>query len=103
MFKSVKGKWKQWSDFGLRLPYAHDPVSDQASVTLLMVYMTFMLAFVSNILLHFYISMTIATWTSMIFWAMSYVFYRIRKIDKATVDFKNSSFSLTAKHPADKE
>ncbi len=94
MVQRIKEIWRCWCDDGFKLPYAYDPVSKKPSVTLLMVYLTFVLAFFSNVALHFYTSMAIATWTSMGFWALAYIFYRMRKLDKATVDFKSGSISL---------
>lgn len=76
------------------LPYAHDPVTGKPSVTLLFLYITFVMASGSLLALHFKPSVLPATITSIIFWAMSMVFYRLRKLDKASFDLKNGKIEV---------
>ena len=56
----------------------HDPVVGKPSVTLLFPYITFVLSLISVISLHFKPSMVIATATTLMFWAISVVFYLLR-------------------------
>jgi len=87
--------WERWSKEGLHLPFAHDAATGKPSVTLLFPYITFVLAFVSVILLHIWPSMIVATTTSLIFWATSTIFYMLRKLTKAKIDFDDGSLDLT--------
>jgi len=86
--------WEKWCKEGLRWPYLHDPVSKKPSVTLLFPYITFVIAAISTILLHFWPSLLLATGTSIIFWAMATVFYMLRKLSKAKFSLESRSFEL---------
>ena len=86
--------WTKISTKGLHLPFMHDSVSGKPSVTLLFCYITFVLALVSVILLHIKASMFLATSTSLFFWIVSVVFYRLRKLDKFKMDLDNKTIEL---------
>jgi len=90
----MKELWKKWCEEGLRWPYLHDPVSKKPSVTLMFLYITFMIMVMSLILLHFFNSLLIATGTSIVAWALATVFYMIRKVTKAKFDLTEKSFEL---------
>lgn len=90
----MKNLWKKWCEVGLHLPYAHDPVTKKPSVTLLFPYITFVVALVSVIAVHFSPTLVLATYTSLFFWGMSVVFYMLRKLSKAKFDLDDKSFEL---------
>lgn len=90
----MKKTWKKWCEEGLRWPYLHDPVSKKPSVSLMFPYITFIMAMVSVICLHFWPSMVLATWTSIGFWIIATVFYMIRKINKAKFSLEEKSFEI---------
>lgn len=92
--KWLSDKWKQWSEFGIRLPFAHDPTTEKPSVTLLFPYVTFVVAVISTICLHFWPSMLMATATSIMFWIVAVVLYLLRKISRATFNLKDKSIGL---------
>ena len=94
MFSGLKKLWKFASEEGMKLPFIHDPVSKKPSITLLFPYITFVLAFVSTIFLHFFPSVFLATTTSIVFWVLSVVFYQIRKLQKAKFDLDDKSIEL---------
>ena len=84
----------RWNKQGLSFPYAHDPVAKQASVTLFFVYITFLIAAASVIALHFRPELIMATGTSIGFWALAMVFYRLRQLDKAGVNLKTGQITV---------
>lgn len=90
----MKKLWEKWCKEGLRWPYLHDPVTEKPSVTLLFPYITFLIAVISLISLHFFPQMLIPTGVSIAFWAIAVVFYMIRKINKAKFDLSSQSFEL---------
>lgn len=94
MWKAIKDKWKEWCIKGVNLPYAHDPVTGKPSITLLFPYITFVLAVGSVIALHFKVGMLIATVVAIMFWALSVVFYMIRKLNKAKLDLNDGTIEL---------
>ena len=75
-------KLKASLDEGIHFPYAFDPVTKLPSITLLFPYVTFVLAVISLVALHFKPELLTATLTSIAFWGIAVVFYRMRKIDK---------------------
>jgi len=96
MFSGLKKLWKFASEEGMRLPFIQDPVSKKPSITLLFPYITFVLAFISTIFLHFFPSVFLATTTSIVFWVLSVVFYQIRKLQKAKFDLDDKSIELNS-------
>lgn len=94
MLSWLSNKWKQWSDTGLRFPFAYDPVRNKPSVTLLFPYITFVLAVLSTIALHFKASLAIASWTSIGFWIIATVLYMMRHLTRAKFDLDDKSIEL---------
>jgi len=86
--------WEKWSTKGLHFPYAHDPVSKKPSITLMFPYITFVTSVISLILLHIWPSLIIATSVSIFFWAISVVFYMLRKLSKAKIDLNDQTIDL---------
>ena len=101
MFKKLKEFWEKSSSRGLYLPKAHDPIPDKPSVTLLAFYMMLMLAFTSLIALHFKGELLVATTMTLLAWAMSFIFYKIRRLDKAKLDLDDKSIELDSGNAED--
>lgn len=91
----IKDFWNSISKEGMHMPFVHDARTGKPSITLLFAYMTFILAFVSSVMLHFNSDIMMATFTSILFWVVSVVFYRLRNIDKAKIDFDDKSLELS--------
>ena len=96
----MKKLWDKWCNEGLRWPYLHDPITKKPSITLLFPYITFVIAMISLIFLHFFPSVIIATSASIIVWAMAVVFYMLRKLSKAKFSLEDRSFELDNGEPA---
>lgn len=88
---------------GIRFPYAYDPISKKPSITLLFAYTTFILALISTICLHFWLDTVVATGTSIAFFVITLIFYRLRKLDKAKIDFDDKSIELEGSEKEDNE
>lgn len=99
MFKGLNNFFDKASNHGLKLPFAWDPVSKKPSITLLFPYVTFAMAVISLIVLHFYPTAIIATAMTLLFWAMSVVFYLLRKLSKAKFDLDDKSIDLEGGQP----
>lgn len=90
LFKAIE----RWNQKGMFWPFVHDPTTKKPSVTLLFVYVTFLIAAGSVIASHFELRFIPATLISIMFWVLAMVFYRLRRIDQASIDLKNDSISL---------
>lgn len=90
----LKKLFNDWSTKGVKLPYGYDPVTKQPSITILFPYITFVIACISVILLHIFEGMLVAAATSIFFWASAVIFYLLRKLEKASIDFNNRKISL---------
>ncbi|PCI45901.1 MAG: hypothetical protein COB41_00495 [Proteobacteria bacterium] len=93
--------WTKWSEKGLKFPFVNDPVTNKPSITLMFPYITFVASIISLILLHIWPSMILATSTTIMFWAISVIFYMIRKLNKTKIDFANRSIELDAGDESD--
>lgn len=100
MIFEFKKLYEKWSEIGLRFPFARDPVTKQPSVTLLIFYVMFVIMLISLVLLHFYTGMVFATATTILVWALSYVMYRIRHLDKFKINLQESELEF---HSSDDE
>jgi hypothetical protein len=94
-------KIAQWIDEacekGLKFPFAHDPVNKKPSVTLLTYYIALYITVASVLWLHYKPQSVIPTSFAMLFWVLSYVFYRIRKLDNAKISLEDKSIELNSK------
>jgi hypothetical protein len=90
----IKALLSKWCLSGLKLPFAHDPLTGKPSVTLLFLYITFVIASGSVIALHFKVSDIPATFTSIMFWSLAMIFYRLRKIDEAGINLKTGQVDV---------
>jgi hypothetical protein len=90
----MKELFDKWSRTGIKFPYAFDATTKKASVSLLFVYITFIFAVISNIILHFNEHVFTATVTVLIFWAVAMIFYLLRRLTKTKIDLDDKSISL---------
>lgn len=90
----MKELFNSWSKTGIKFPYAFDATTNKASVTLLFVYITFIFAVISSIILHFTEQVFTATVTVLIFWAVAMVFYLLRRLTKTKIDLDDRSIEL---------
>lgn len=94
MLEKIKQLFKLSSEVGLKLPFMHDPVRNQPSVTLLFVYITFFMSAGSTFALNFTDKTLQAAITSICFWCLSFVFYRLRRLDSFKIDLDDKSIEL---------
>jgi hypothetical protein len=94
MFQKLKEVWTSWCKEGMYFPYAHNPTTKKPSITLLFPYVTFVMAVLSLIAMHFKDSLFSATATAITFWVISVIFYRLGKLDKVKFDVDDRSIEL---------
>jgi hypothetical protein len=94
MFKYFLDLIKKWSEEGMRWPFLRDPTNGKPSVTLLFVYLTFIVSVSTLVASSWYPRFIPPTMIGIGFWSLSMVFYRLRKLDKAKIDLKNDSIDL---------
>jgi hypothetical protein len=94
MLEKLKQFFANANNLGLNFPMVRDPVTKQPSITLLFASITFSLAFVSVVCLHFKLELFVATATALTFWAVAVVFYMIRHLGKAKFDLDDKSFEI---------
>jgi len=94
MWKNLKKLYILASEEGLKIPFAYDSAAKAPSVTLLFAYVTFIIAAVSVILHHIFDGLFVPTVTSIGFWVIAYVIYRMRKLDKFKFNFEERSITL---------
>ena len=78
---------------GMKLPMAFDPVGGKPSVTLLFAYVMFTLTFMGCAVLLVQ-NPTIGTGASFIVWVTAMVFYLLRRLTRAKIDFDDRSIDL---------
>lgn len=93
MLDRLKQAFKLAIDAGLPLPHAYDPVPKEPSFRLLCAYISFVVATVSVVALHF-APVSIATWTAIGFYALCMLFYMLKKLSKAKIDLDDRSIEL---------
>lgn len=92
----IKKKLQEWAETGLRLPGAYDNKTGKASVTLMFSWISFAIAAISVIMLHFKQFDATATWTAIGFWVMGTVLYMLRKLQKVKFDADDKEIELDA-------
>lgn len=93
MLDKIKEWIKLGNSFGIPLPMLRDEPDGKPSFTLLCVYLTFVLAFNSVVAMHFTKDL-LSAGTSIMFWVVAMVFYRLKKISKAKLDLDDKSIEL---------
>lgn len=94
MLNKLSEIWRRWCREGVHFPYAYDPVENKPSVTLLFPYITFVIMSASLLAVHFAPDILPATFTTILVWAISVIFYRLRKLDKVKIDINDQSIEL---------
>ena len=97
MFKKFLKWMEENRDYGMTLWLAYDPVSQKASITLLMAYISFILACIGNIIIWFKADPLLASLVNILFCSLMVVFYMIRSINKAKFDLESKSFEISNK------
>jgi len=95
MFNYIKDKIKSWAENGIKFAYAFDPSTNQSSVTLFFVYITFWLAVAGSISVYYKSEFLTASINSTIFWVVAFIFYRLRKLDSVKLDLDDKSIELS--------
>lgn len=103
MLQKLKYLYIAACELGLKVPFAFDAKTKEPSFVLLCAYTTFLLTLVSVIALHFNLSLTIATITSMTFWVIAMIFYRIGNLSKAKFDLDDKSVDLEGESDNEKK
>lgn len=85
----------RWSTEGMHWPFVKDSTSGKPSITLLMFYTTFTLSMISLVALHLNPNFFVASSTCLLAWGMSFVFYRMRHLDKVKFDLDDKSIELS--------
>lgn len=94
MFNTIKAYLRSWFKGGIALPLQYDPVSKAPSVTLTCVYATFIVAVRCFLMYQDNPTSAMPTLIAIGFWALSMVFYLIRKITRAKFDLDQKSFEI---------
>lgn len=92
--EKIKAFFKFGSEKGLYFPYAFDAERKSPSATLFFAYISFYIASISLIFLHFNEKLLTATIMSFVFTGMMIIFYMIRKLNKAKIDLDDKSIEL---------
>lgn len=93
MFKKFLSWLEENRDYGVTVFLAYDPISQKPSITLLMAYVSFLLAIGSTILLHAQ-SLLMGTIASIMLATITTIFYLIRSLNKAKINLEEKSFEL---------
>lgn len=96
LFSNIKKSIDNACNNGIKFPFAYDPIQKKPSVTLLTYYIALYMTIASIGWIHFKSEPIIATSLTMMFWVLSYIFYRLRKLDKAKISLEDKSIELDA-------
>ena len=103
MFKSFQ-KWLDDNrDYGFTLWYAYDPVTQKASITLFMAYVSFIVAIGAGIYSVFKPSALLGTVALMAFSVTFAILYMIRSLNKAKFNLKEQQFELETNEEKEKK
>lgn len=92
---------RNWSERGVRLPYAYDAISEKPSITLLFLWLYSVALLISIINMHVNAEpLTAGIFTATV-WALSTIFYMLRKLTSAKVDLDDKSFELENSSPGE--
>lgn len=93
MFKEFLKWMEENRDYGFSVFLAYDPISQKPSITLLMAYVSFILAVGSVVALHFE-SFLMGCIAAITLSTISTIFYLIRSLNKAKINLEEKSFEL---------
>lgn len=92
LLSKIKEQFKEWNQVGMRIPVASD--NGTPSITMLFTYVSFLAVLLSLIYLHVYPDKPVPTLISILAWSISLLIYRIRKIDKVSIDLDDKSIEI---------
>lgn len=94
MKTNLSGLLRKWCIEGTNVPYFKDPATGKPSLSTVFPYVTFVMAVISVVALHFRPSLFVATGTTLMFWSVSVIFYKFRGFSKAKVDLDDKSLEV---------
>ena len=105
MIKKLLKVWCDWSKEGLCLPHARDWERKGPSLTLLIYYLTSIFVLISLFAYHLNPSVGLlgANTNAIIIWIISYVMYRLRRLDKFKIDLDDKEIELDGSSELEKE
>jgi amino acid permease len=92
-----------WSKRGMFLPMAYDGDKKGPSVTLLAFYLGIFVATGSVIAVHFREGLMTACSMALLYFGMTFVFYKLRRLDKVKVDLDDKEIELDGDSEEEKE
>jgi len=96
MLKSLSEFINSLSKNGVHFIYAVDPETQKPSVTLFFAYVTYLVCLFSIAFLFFKPDVLSPAIVSITVWVISFVLYRMRRLDKLKVDLDDRSIELDA-------
>lgn len=104
MLNKIKEFFNDANKNGLSLPMASDSSTGKPSVTLLAFYLGMCLSVVSLLAYHVFVDKLIGpTSMTLLFFAMTFVFYRLRSLDKVKINLTEKSIEFEDSPEAQKE
>ncbi len=94
MLTQLKGLWVKWNTVGIRLPFCLDVSTGKPSITLLIFYTMFVINIISLVWLHFDVTKWLATGYSLMAFVISFVFYRLQRLNNVKIDVKDGEIEL---------
>lgn len=101
MLEKIKSYFRKWFSSGIMLPMIYDPLSGKPSITLTCVYITFFTAIKCFYEYKNNPVTPLPTIISICFWALSMIFYLIRKIAKAKFDLDDKSLEIESEEDSE--
>lgn len=95
MIQKIKDILKSMSEDGVYFPYARDTTTDKPSSTLFFAYTSFLLAFISIVVLIIFNPLYGAI-AGISFWFLAVVLYLMRRISTFRVDIDDQEFELAS-------
>ncbi len=107
MSESLKSLIRKWSRHGMHWPFVHDPTIKKPSVTLMFFYIGFMMAATviaaSSVMQLIKGDLLQATFMPSMLAFISFVFYRLRKLDNVKIDLNDQEIELSSNDDEEKD
>lgn len=85
--------YKEFSKTGFPVPFIQDAITEKPSMTLTFAFVSFLIC-CTGIIFLIARDLTVGTITSLLFWVICMVFYRMRKLDKFKIDLDDRTIEL---------
>lgn len=95
MIDTIRKYWNKAVHLGLPFPHAYDPVEKLPSFRLFAAYISFIIAAVSVLWLHYDASAVAGTVAAIAFYALCMTFYLIKKLTGAKINFSEKKLELS--------